>query len=120
MAARSKKDRIISVIDTNVFIGAADAPFHRMHDRDIVIPMIVLQELEEHRGDVGSGWACRTVLHYIEELREEFGGETLSGSGAVIDNGCTVRIETDHTNMDVLGELADDRNDSKILAIAAN
>lgn len=112
--------RIITVIDTNVFIGAADAPFHKMHDRDIVIPMIVLQELEKHRGDIGSGWACRTVLHYIESLRLEHGGHVLSDEGAEIGNGCTVRIETDHTDMHVLGELADDRNDSKILAIAAN
>lgn len=118
MPAHSK--RIITVIDTNVFIGAADAPFHKMHDRDIVIPMVVLQELEKHRGDTGSGWACRTVLHYIEKLRTEYGGRVLSEKGAPIDNNCTVRIETDHTDMTALGELADDRNDSKILAIAVN
>lgn len=118
MPAHSK--RIITVIDTNVFIGAADAPFHKMHDRDIVIPMVVLQELEKHRGDTGSGWACRTVLHYIENLRTEYGGRVLSEKGAPIDNNCTVRIETDHTDMTALGELADDRNDSKILAIAIN
>lgn len=118
MPARDK--RIITVIDTNVFIGAADAPFHKMHDRDIVIPMIVLQELEKHRGDIGSGWACRQVLHYIEDLRLEHGGRVLADDGAAIGNGCTVRIETDHTDLRVLGELADDGNDSKILAIAAN
>lgn len=116
----NKNSRIISIIDTNVFIGAADAPFKKIHDRDIVIPMIVLQELEKHRGDVGSGWACRTVLHYIEDLRETVGGEVMASTGADIGNNCTVRIETDHLDTAILGDLNDAHNDSKILAVAAN
>lgn len=119
-ARKSPSGRIISIIDTNVFIGAADAPFRKSHNRDIVIPMVVLQELENHRSDVGSGWACRTVLHYIEYLREKVGGDVLANKGADIENGCTVRIETDHLDTSILGDLDDGKNDAKILAVAAN
>lgn len=113
--------RTIAVIDTNVFIGAADEPFKKLENTDIVIPTIVLQELEQHRGDDGNnGWACRTVLHYLEDIRKNFGGKALM-HGAKSYHGNTVRIESDHKDLRVLGEdLNDGKNDSTILAIAKN
>lgn len=119
--ASGKKERIISVIDTNVFIGVADTVFHKLKNRDIVIPLIVLQELEAHRNDDGGrGWACRQVLHYVEDLRLSSGGEVLSQTGVAIDNNSTVRVEGDHTDTTVLGEVNDNKNDSIILAVAKN
>ena len=112
--------RVTAIIDTNVFIGAADEPFKKLDNTDIVIPAIVLQELEKHRSDDGNnGWSCRTVLHYIEKIRQTQGDDSLQ-HGAKTYNGNTVRIEFDHTNTDVLKELADGKNDSTILAITRN
>lgn len=123
MASKKSENRTVAVIDTNVFIGAADAVFSKVTNRVITIPMVVLNELEKHRNDVSSGWACRTVLNYVETLRKQYGGEALSSiNGVELNNHSnnSVRVETDHLNTDVLGDLNDGSNDSKILAVAAN
>lgn len=114
------KKKNIAVIDTNVFIGAGDAPFRELRNTEIVIPIKVLQELEHHRSDSGgAGFSCRTVLHYLERLRTEFGGSALM-DGARSYNGNIVRIESDHADRSVLGDLDDGTNDCVILAVVKN
>ena len=117
------KSRTVAIVDTNVFMGADKAPFQELKDTDIVIPMMVILELERHRGDEGGpGWAARVVLHYIEKLRTDFGGGSLI-DGAESYNGNTVTIDPDHKNVDKVMErlhTQDRDGDLEILSVAFN
>lgn len=119
----SSKSRTVAIVDTNVFMGADKAPFKELRNTDIVIPMMVILELEKHRGDEGGpGWAARVVLHYIEKLRTDFGGHSLI-EGAESYNGNTVTIDPDHKDVDKVMDLLhtqDKDGDLEILSVAFN
>lgn len=85
-------NRSTVIIDTNVFMGAASDPFQTYRNTDILIPFKIIEDLERHRGDDGGlGWACRSVLNHIEQLRAKNPGCSLF-DGIRDDNGNNVRV----------------------------
>lgn len=87
-------------------------------DNDVVLPIIVLTELEAKRHHPELGWAARTALRRLEEIRERHGG--LTEPFPVNDEGGTVRVELNHRADDVIPEAMHDDggNDYRILTVA--
>ena len=105
------------VLDTSVLLSDPRAIF-RFAEHDIVIPVVVITELEKKRNDPEIGYFARQALRHLDDLRAEH--ERLDFPIAVGDGG-SVRVELNHSNQSVLPsgmQLGD--NDSRILAVAMN
>jgi PhoH-like ATPase len=90
----------------------------RFKEHELVIPIIVINELEKKRHDPEIGYFARQALRNLDDLRIKH--ERLDFPVPVGDGG-TLRVELNHINPDVLPvgfQLGD--NDSRILAVAAN
>jgi PhoH-like ATPase len=105
------------VIDTSVFLSDPRAMF-RFKEHELVIPIIVINELEKKRHDPEIGYFARQALRNLDDLRIKH--ERLDFPIPVGEGG-TLRVELNHINPDILPvgfQLGD--NDSRILAVAAN
>lgn len=106
------------VLDTSVLLADPDALF-RFEDNHVVLPVVVLTELEAKRHHPDLGWAARTALRSLEAIRIDGGG--LDRAVPIGGEGGTLRVELNH--VDPLGlpaALDDGTNDSRILAVAFN
>ncbi len=105
------------VLDTSVLLSDPKAVF-RFAEHHVVLPVIVITELESKRNDPEIGYFARQALRNLDELRVKH--ERLDFPIAVGDGG-SLRVELNHSNMSVLPsglQLGD--NDSRILAVAMN
>lgn len=105
------------VLDTSVLLSDPQAVF-RFAEHHVVLPVIVISELEAKRNDPEIGYFARQALRNLDELRVKH--ERLDFPIAVGDGG-SLRVELNHSNMSVLPsglQLGD--NDSRILAVALN
>jgi len=105
------------VIDTSVLLSDPKALF-RFKEQNVVIPIVVINELEKKRHDPEIGFFARQTLRFLDEMRSEH--ERLDFPIAVGDGG-TLRVELNHIDQSVLPvgfQLGD--NDSRILAVAFN
>jgi PhoH-like ATPase len=105
------------VLDTSVLLSDPKAVF-RFAEHHVVLPVIVITELESKRNDPEIGYFARQALRNLDELRVKH--ERLDFPIAVGDGG-SLRVELNHSNMSVLPsglQLGD--NDSRILAVALN
>lgn len=105
------------VIDTSVLLADPKAIF-RFAEHEVVIPIIVINELEKKRNDPEIGYFARQALRHLDDLRSEH--ERLDFPVEVGDGG-SLRVELNHIDPNVLPvgfQLGD--NDSRILAVAAN
>lgn len=105
------------VLDTSVLLSDPKAMF-RFAEHAIVLPVVVISELEAKRHDPEIGYFARQALRYLDELRIKH--ERLDFPVAIGDGG-SLRVELNHTNTEVLPSglrLGD--NDSRILAVALN
>jgi len=105
------------VIDTSVLLSDPRAMF-KFAEHEVVLPIIVINELEKKRHDPEIGYFARQALRLLDDLREEH--ERLDFPVAVGEGG-TLRVELNHINQSVLPvgfQLGD--NDSRILACAFN
>lgn len=105
------------IIDTSVLLSDPRALF-RFAEHEVVIPIVVINELEKKRHDLEIGFFARKALRYLDELREKH--ERLDFPMSIGDNG-VLRVELNHIDQSVLPagfQLGD--NDSRILAVAAN
>lgn len=85
----------------------------------MVLPLVVLTELEGKRNHPELGWSARQSLRLIEELRVEHG--TLTTAIPANDSGGTLRVEINHQDRSLLPDaFAQDSNDHRILAVAVN
>lgn len=106
------------VLDTSVLLSDPSA-LGRFEEHAVVVPLATLTELEAKRHHLELGWAARSALRALEELREQHG--TLLEPLPVNDDGGTVRVELNHTNADILPDgFRDSTNDNRILSVAAN
>ena len=115
-AASSQAQRTY-VLDTSVLLSDPKAVF-RFAEHDVVLPVIVITELEAKRNDPEIGYFARQALRNLDELRVLH--ERLDFPITVGDGG-SLRVELNHSNMSVLPsglQLGD--NDSRILAVALN
>jgi len=106
------------VIDTSVLLSDPKAIF-RFDEHDVVLPIVVVTELEAKRSHPELGYFARQALRLLDDLRVEKG--RLDAPIPLGDSGGTLRIELNHTDVDVLPNglrLGD--NDTRILALAKN
>jgi PhoH-like ATPase len=105
------------VLDTSVLLSDPRALF-RFAEHAVVLPVVVITELESKRNDPEIGFFARKALRILDELRVEH--ERLDFPIPVGEGG-SLRVELNHSNQSVLPsglQLGD--NDSRILACAAN
>ncbi len=115
-ASVSQKERTY-VLDTSVLLSDPKAIF-RFAEHPVVLPVIVITELESKRNDPEIGYFARQALRNLDELRVLH--ERLDFPIAVGEGG-TLRVELNHSNMSVLPSgLQLNDNDSRILAVALN
>ncbi|MBX3283786.1 MAG: PhoH family protein [Acidimicrobiales bacterium] len=106
------------VLDTSVLLADPGA-LVRFDEHAVVLPIVVLMELEAKRDHPELGWSARQTLRHLERLRLEHG--SLTEPIPVNDHGGTLRVELNHQSTDGLPPtMAADNNDHRILAVAHN
>ncbi|MGN6759918.1 MAG: PhoH family protein [Leifsonia sp.] len=116
-ASAAKTSERTYVLDTSVLLSDPKAIF-RFAEHAVVIPVVVVSELEGKRNDPELGYFARQALRNLDELRVEH--ERLDFPIPVGEGG-SLRVELNHSSMSVLPsgmQLGD--NDSRILAVALN
>ena len=104
------------VLDTSVLL-ADPASFTRFDEHHVVIPVVVITELEGKRHHPELGYFARQALRYLDDLRISHG--RLDAEVPVGELGGTVRVELNHIDSQVLPagfRLGD--NDTRILSVA--
>jgi len=110
--------RITYVLDTSVLLSDPKAIL-RFAEHDVVLPVVVITELEGKRHHAELGYFARSALRMLDDLRLQHG--RLDAALPIGDLGGTLRVELNHTDPSVLPagfRLGD--NDTRILAVAAN
>ncbi len=108
------------VLDTSVLLADPRALL-RFHEHDVVLPLVVVSELEAKREHPELGWFARQALRLLDDLRIEHG--RLDRPMPVGHSGGTVRVELNHGDPSGLpsglraGGLD---NDTRILCVARN
>jgi PhoH-like ATPase len=106
------------VLDTSVLL-ADPAALGRFAEHDIVLPVVVVIELEAKRHHPELGFFARQALRNLDDLRINYG--RLDTELPIGDQGGTVRVELNHVDTGVLpGNLRLGDNDSRILAVACS
>jgi PhoH-like ATPase len=106
------------VLDTSVLLADPGA-LRRFAEHEVVLPVVVITELEGKRHHPELGFFARTALRSLDELRVIHG--RLDEPVPVGDQGGTLRVELNHTDPESLPSgfrLGD--NDTRILAVARN
>ena len=116
--AGSAAKRKTYVLDTSVLLSDPRALL-RFDEHEVVIPVVVVTELEAKRSHPELGYYAREALRLLDDLRIEHG--RLDAPIVVSEQGGTLRVELNHTDVEGLPSglrLGD--NDTRILAVAAN
>jgi PhoH-like ATPase len=104
------------VLDTSVLLSDPRAML-RFDEHDVVLPVVVITELEGKRHHCELGFFARSALRLLDDLRIEHG--RLDRPVPVGDAGGSLRVELNHVDPSVLPSgfrLGD--NDTRILAVA--
>jgi PhoH-like ATPase len=106
------------VLDTSVLLADPGA-LRRFEEHEVVLPVVVITELEGKRHHPELGFFARTALRMLDELRITQG--RLDQPVPIGELGGTVHVELNHTDPESLPSgfrLGD--NDTRILAVARN
>ncbi len=106
------------VLDTSVLLADPGA-LRRFHEHEVVLPVVVITELEGKRAHPELGYFARTALRSLDELRIRHG--RLDAPVPIGEDNGTLRVELNHTDSTVLPvgfRLGD--NDTRILSVALN
>jgi PhoH-like ATPase len=106
------------VLDTSVLL-ADPAAIGRFAEHRVVLPVVVITELEAKRQHPELGYFARQALRYLDELRVSYG--RLDADIPVGSSGGSVRVELNHSDPAVLPvgfRLGD--NDTRILSVACS
>ncbi|MBA3265638.1 MAG: PhoH family protein, partial [Nocardioidaceae bacterium] len=104
------------VLDTSVLL-ADPAALKRFHEHEVVLPLVVITELEGKRAHPELGYFARAALRSLDELRIVHG--RLDAPVPIGLDGGSLRVELNHSDTSVLPagfRLGD--NDTRILAVA--
>ncbi|RST18575.1 PhoH family protein [Streptomyces sp. WAC05374] len=115
---RRLNDRRTYVLDTSVLLADPGA-MARFEEHEVVLPIVVVTELEAKRHHPELGYFARQALRLLDDLRVRYG--RLDAPLPIGDFGGTLRVELNHSDPGVLPagyRLGD--NDSRILAVARN
>ena len=106
------------VVDTSVLLSDPGA-LGRFAEHEVVVPLIVIRELEGKRHHPELGWFARQTLRLLDDLRIQHG--RLDAPIPIGELGGTLHVELNHSDLATLpaGFRFDD-NDSRILAVALN
>ena len=106
------------VLDTSVLLSDPWA-CGRFAEHEVVVPLVVISELEAKRHHHELGWFARQALRMFDDLRLEHG--RLDQPIPVGAQGGTLHVELNHSDPAVLpAGFRTDTNDSRILTCAAN
>lgn len=113
-----KADTRTYVLDTSVLLSDPTA-LRSFAEHAVVLPLVVIKELEDKRHDPVLGYNARTVLRSLEALRQEPHSDLRKGI-VVNPQGGTVRIEINHVDTSHLPEAirSERSNDTRILSVA--
>ncbi|MEU8822518.1 PhoH family protein [Streptomyces sp. NPDC048636] len=122
-AKRRELDRRTYVLDTSVLLADPGA-MARFEEHEVVLPVVVVTELEAKRHHPELGYFARQALRLLDEYRIRYG--RLDAPIPIGELGGTLRVELNHSDPGVLpaaflnhgGRVGD--NDSRILAVARN
>ncbi|MER7275217.1 PhoH family protein [Dactylosporangium sp. NPDC000244] len=104
------------VLDTSVLLSDPGA-FLRFGEHDVVLPLVVISELEGKRHHPELGYFARRSLRFLDELRAKHG--RLDEPLPLTDAGGTLRVELNHADQHVLpAGFRADTDDARILAVA--
>jgi PhoH-like ATPase len=101
------------VLDTNVLLQTPYA-LHSFGDNTIVIPEVVLEELDKFKKEnTELGANARHAARFLDELREK--GSL--NKGVKLENGGTLRVELNYNNVQIPESWDDSNNDNRILKL---
>ncbi|KNX37947.1 ATP-binding protein [Luteipulveratus halotolerans] len=106
------------VLDTSVLLSDPRA-MNRFAEHEVVLPVVVVTELEAKRHHPELGYFARQALRTLDDLRVTHG--RLDDAVPIGDEGGTLRVELNHTDPESLPagfRLGD--NDTRILAVSRN
>ena len=104
------------VLDTSVLLSDPGA-MGRFAEHEVVLPLVVISELEGKRDHPELGWFARQALRVLDDLRIKHG--RLDEPVPLADG--TLRVELNHSSLDALpAGFRVAENDSRILAVAFN
>ena len=117
-----RPDRTTYVLDTSVLLSDPDAMF-RFAEHEVVLPVVVVTELEGKRHHPELGYFARQALRYLDDLRMEHGrldvplpvGPTAAPRAARCGSSSTTP-----TSPSLPAGLRGGDNDTRILAVATN
>ncbi len=106
------------VLDTSVLLSDPGA-LARFGEHEVVLPLVVIGELEAKRHHPELGWFARATLRVLDELRIQHG--RLDAPVPIGVDGGTLHVELNHTDLSGLPVgFRVETNDSRILAVALN
>ncbi|MBE1501018.1 PhoH-like ATPase [Amycolatopsis lexingtonensis] len=106
------------VLDTSVLLSDPWA-VTRFAEHAVVLPLVVISELEAKRHHPELGWFARESLRMLDDLRRQYG--RLDAPLPIGDHGGTLQVELNHSDPSVLPSgFRTDSNDHRILACALN
>ncbi|MGW5879204.1 PhoH family protein [Nocardiopsis terrae] len=108
----------VYVLDTSVLLADPMA-MARFAEHEVVIPVVVITELESKRHHPELGYFARSALRRLDDLRVSHG--RLDVAVPVNEQGGTLRVELNHSDPTILPagfRLGD--NDTRILTVARN
>ncbi|MCZ2825129.1 MULTISPECIES: PhoH family protein [unclassified Modestobacter] len=106
------------VLDTSVLLSDPGALL-RFDEHDVVVPLVVIGELEDKRDHPELGWFARQTLRMLDDLRVQHG--RLDAPLPVGAQGGSLHVELNHSDPSVLPPgFRNDSNDSRIMVVALN
>jgi PhoH-like ATPase len=114
----AEQGRRTFVLDTSVLLSDPGA-LGRFGEHEVVLPLVVISELEGKRHHPELGWFARQTLRVLDDLRIEHG--RLDAPVPIGPDSGTLRVELNHSDLSTLpAGFRVDSNDSRILAVALN
>lgn len=115
----AQKQKKTYVLDTSVLLADPGALL-KFAEHQVVLPIVVITELETKRDHPELGFFARAALRTLDDLRLSHG--RLDQALTITPEGGTLSVELNHADVGLLpqGFLRDGTNDSRILAVARN
>jgi PhoH-like ATPase len=107
------------VLDTSVLL-ADPLAIDKFEEHEVVIPIVVISELEGKRDHPELGYFARAALRSLDDLRVKHG--RLDRPIPLNDEGGSLSVELNHSDTSTLPSsfLRDSNNDTRILSVAKN
>jgi PhoH-like ATPase len=107
------------VLDTSVLL-ADPLAIDKFEEHEVVIPIVVISELEGKRDHPELGYFARAALRSLDDLRVKYG--RLDRPIPLNDEGGSLSVELNHSDTSTLPSsfLRDSNNDTRILSVAKN